>query len=74
MRLWVSIPWLRLVARCAGEASPGASSPVDGNVRERARGAASMSLYQSVNMLGKHVTVLSEWMGGSDGRDLSIGV
>ena len=33
-----------------------------------------MSLYQSVNMLGEHVTVLSEWMGGSDGRGLSVGV
>ena len=74
MRLWVSIPWLRLVARCAGEASPGALSTVDGNVRESARGAASMSLSQSVDMLGKHVTVLSEWMGGSDGRGLSVGV
>ena len=70
----MSIPWLRLMARCAGEVSPGALSPVDGNVRKSAQGAASMSLYQSVSMLGKHVTVLSEWMGGSDGRDLSIGV
>ena len=74
MRLWVSIPWLRLVARCAGEASPGASSPVDRNVWKSARSAASMSLYQSVYMLGTHVTVLSEWMGGSDGRGLSVGV
>ena len=74
LRLWVSIPWLRLVARCAGEASLGTSSPVDRNMRKGARGAASMSLYQSVNMLGEHVTVLSEWMGGSDGRDLSVDV
>ena len=38
------------------------------------QGAASMSFYQSVHMLGTHVTFLSEWMGESDGRDLSIGV
>ena len=41
LRLGVSIPGLRLVA-----------SPVDRNGRESARGAASMSLYQSVHMLG----------------------
>ena len=70
----MSIPWSRLMARCAGEASPGASSPVDKNVWKSAQGAASMSFYQSVHMLGTHVIFLSEWMGGSDGRDLSIGV
>ena len=67
-------PLVASVARCAGEASPGTSSPVDRNVRKSVRGAASMSLYQSVNMLGEHVTVLSEWMGGSDVRGLSVGV
>ena len=74
MWLWVSIPWLRLVAGARGEVSACASSPVDRNARKSARGAASMSRYQSVNMLGEHVTVLSEWMGGSDGRGLSVGV
>ena len=54
--------------------SPGTLSPVDGNARKSARGAASVYLYQSVNMLGEHVTVLSEWMGGSDVRGLSVGV
>ena len=70
----MSIPWSRLVARCAGEASPSASSPVGEIVWKSAQGAASMSFYQSVHMLGTHVIFLSEWMGGSDGRDLSIGV
>ena len=45
-------PLVASVARCAGEVSPGTSSPVDRNARKSARGAASMSLYQSVNMLG----------------------
>ena len=46
-------PLVASVARCAGEVSPGTSSPVDRNARKNARGAAaSMSLYQSVNMLG----------------------
>ena len=71
MRLWVSIPGLRLVARCAGEASPGASCLVDKNVWKSARSAASMSFYQSVHMLGTHVIFLSEWMGGSSVRILS---
>ena len=67
-------PLVASVARCAGEVSPCMSSPVDRNAGKSTRGAASMSLYQSVNMLWEHVTVLSEWMGGSDGRGLSVGV
>ena len=70
----MSIPCSRLVARCAGETSPSASSPVGEIMWKGAQGAASTSFYQSVHMLGTHVTSLSEWMGGSDGRGLSVGV
>ena len=63
----MSIPWSRLMARCAGEASPGASSPVDKAVWKSAQGVASVSFYQSGHMLGTHVVFFSEWMGGTDG-------
>ena len=52
----------------------GASSLVGEIVWRSAKRMASMSFYQSVHMLGTHVIFLSEWMGGSSVRNLSIGV
>ena len=66
-------PLVASVARCAGEVTPGTSSPVDGNAG-RSTGCSLHVPLPVREHAGEHVTVLSEWMGGSDGRGLSVGV
>ena len=70
-----SIPWLRLVVRCAGEASP---MRVKSGRRDRMEERVAHGLHNllpvSAHAGDTCVIFLSEWMGGSSVRNHSRGV
>ena len=67
-----SIPWLRLVVRCAGEASPmRVKSGYRDRMEERVAHGLHVLLPVSAHAGDTCVIFLSEWMGGSSVRILS---